>query len=219
MLVDINLLPKRDEKNIAVYVIAGGMVILLIIVAVVFSIYLNGKKQDIKMVEQQISMNQEILAEQHKKLAQYQSSKSVVELENAINWAKNQPYNMVYVIQELTKSLPQSGFMLEFQLDEENVITERVQFDTKSDAAYYLNAIAAYPWVDEAVISEAKTSDILKNDNTLQSEGLANSKLKEEDIVPRYFAEYEVRLDVPQVQNASNKQKKAAVGGEGGNTP
>ncbi len=52
MLVDINLLPKRDEKNIAIYVIAVSIVVVLIIVTVFFVVHLNAKKQELQNLNQ-----------------------------------------------------------------------------------------------------------------------------------------------------------------------
>ncbi len=117
---------------------------------------------------------------------------------------------MVYVLQQLTEVLPQRGFVLEFKMNEENIITQKVQFDTKSDAAYYLNSIIDYPWVDEAVISEAKTTDIVKTSGNEQVK-TALAELEKANILPRYYAEYEIRLNIPQLKKASEKDKKMAI--------
>lgn len=217
MLVEINLLPKRDERNIAIYVISVIILLLLVFIVIGFSIYLNTKKEEFQTIDKQVVLNQKILEEQHQKLIQYQTSKSVVELERAIEWAKDQPFNMVYILQELTKALPQRGFILEFQMNEDNIIAQKVQFDTKSDAAYYLSSILKYSWVSEAVISEAKQTNIDAQSQRQDSTG--NNGKTERNILPRYVATYEIKLDIPQLKTASKSQNETADKGEGGTTP
>ncbi|MDR7001481.1 fimbrial assembly protein [Neobacillus niacini] len=213
MQVNINLLPKRDEKNIAFFVIAAICLLFLIILTVTFIILLNGKKQDLAQIEKQVAINQTILDEQNQKLSAYKTSNSVVQLEDAIKWAKNQPFNMVYVLQQLTKSLPQRGFILDFNMDEKNLITQQVQFDTKSDAAYYLNSILEYPWIDEAVVTDLKNANIDKNTNQTSSQDTMNGDVDSSNILPRYDAEYEIRIDLEKLKATSQKEEKMDKGG------
>jgi type IV pilus assembly protein PilN len=216
MLVDINLLPKRDEKNIALYLITIIVVLLLTAASIFFVISLNGKKDELQYLDKQITLNQTILDNYYSKLSQYKSSGSIEELENAIKWVDEQPYNLVFILQQLTKSLPQRGFIIDFEMNEEHVITQRVQFDTKSEAAYYLASILKYPWVEEAIISEAKTTEVLK----YNSEQISNAYelLNKANILPRYYAEYQIRLDTQKVKELSEKQNSTSDE-EGGDTP
>ncbi|WP_042354911.1 hypothetical protein [Bacillus rubiinfantis] len=211
MLVEINLLPKRDEKNIVIYVIAAIIFILLITIIVCFTYYLNGKQKELNTVEKQVVMNQKIIDLQYEKLKDYQSSKSVVELENVIDWAKDQPVNIVYVLQQLTKALPQRGFILEFNMNEENLINQQVQFDTKSDAAYYLSSLLKYPWITDAVISEAKQT--ILEQSTTKLDDSNNDALPGDDIEPRYVAQFEIKLDLTQLKKSINKAEKIEEGG------
>jgi type IV pilus assembly protein PilN len=216
MLVDINLLPKRDEKNIAFYVITIIVVLLLTAASIFFVISLNGKKDELQYLDKQISLNQTILDNLYAKLSQYETSSSIEELENAIKWVNEQPYNLVYILQQLTKSLPQRGFIIDYEMNEEHVITQRVQFDTKSEAAYYLTSILKYSWVEEAIISEAKTTEVLK-DNSEQI-SYVYAILNEANILPRYYAEYQIRLDIQKVKELSEKQN-STNDEEGGAAP
>ncbi|WP_040207785.1 hypothetical protein [Neobacillus jeddahensis] len=217
MLIDINLLPKRDEKNIASYVIVGSIVLVLIILAASVLFYLNDKQQDLQTIEKQVAQNQKIVDEQRQKLVDFQSSKSVVELEQAINWAKEQPFDMVYVLRDLTKALPQRGFILDWEIGEDQKIKQQVQFDTKSYAAYYLHEVLNIPWVDEAVIVEAKTSDIMMT--TDGGETQTEVEPTETDVLPRYVATYEIRLDVSKLKKQIAEKNKKDKTEEGEDTP
>jgi type IV pilus assembly protein PilN len=211
MLVEINLLPKKDEKNIAIYVMAGIFLFLLIILFVCFSFYLNGKKEELNTLDKQVTMNQKILEIQQQKLKSYQSSNSVVKLGTVIKWAKDQPNNIVYVLQKLTSALPQRGFILEFELNGESKITQKVQFDTKTDAAYYLSSILKYPWITDAVINDVNQTDLKQLANNQNS--TQDQTVTEGEIVPRYQAEYQIDLNIPLLKKASTKTDNKEEGG------
>ncbi|SIE81740.1 Uncharacterised protein [Mycobacteroides abscessus subsp. abscessus] len=114
---------------------------------------------------------------------------------------------MVYILNEVTKLLPERGYITEFEKDEENKIKQIVQFDTKSQAAYYLNSLLSLGWLDEAVLTEAKTTDVLKDDDEEISAA-------EEEILPRYFAAYEL-----QINSSLLKQEIEEKEAEGGTAP
>ncbi|PLR72789.1 PilN domain-containing protein [Bacillus sp. UMB0728] len=207
MLVDINLLPKKEKRSKAAYISLAAAGLAAVILSVSLYIYLGSQKEKIEQVETQIAQTNEILEAQRVKLADYESSNSVGELENAISWAKEQPFSVVYILNEVTKLLPERGYITEFEKDEENKIKQIVQFDTKSQAAYYLNSLLSLGWLDEAVLTEAKTTDVLKDDDE-------ETSAAEEEILPRYFAAYEL-----QINSSLLKQEIEEKEAEGGTAP
>ncbi|MEN8701172.1 PilN domain-containing protein [Bacillus infantis] len=209
MLVDINLLPQKEKRSKAAYISLAVAGLAAVILSVSLYVYLGSQKEEIEQVETQIAQTNEILEAQRVKLADYESSNSVGELENAISWAKEQPFSMVYILNEVTKLLPERGYITEFEKDEDNKIKQIVQFDTKSQAAYYLNSLLTLEWLDEAILTEAKTTDVLKDDDD-------ETSAAEEEILPRYFAAYELQINSSLLkQEIENKEKEA----EGGSTP
>jgi type IV pilus assembly protein PilN len=208
MLVDINLLPQKEKRSKAAYISLAAAGLAAVILSVSLYVYLGSQKEEIEQVETQIAQTNEIMEAQRVKLADYESSNSVGELENAISWAKEQPFSMVYILNEVTKLLPERGYITEFEKDEDNKIKQIVQFDTKSQAAYYLNSLLTLEWLDEAILTEAKTTDVLKDDDETSS--------AEEEILPRYFAAYELQINSSLLkQEIETKEKEA----EGGGTP
>jgi type IV pilus assembly protein PilN len=208
MLVEINLLPQKEKKSKLSFVLIGVAVFLLILGAVIIYLFIQNKNQELTTIENQITQTTIILEAERNKLATYENSTSVKDLENAIQWAKDQPFDLVYVLQEITKLLPERGFITEFEIDEENKIKQIVQFDTKSEAAYYLHSLLTLEWIEDAVISEAKSTDILKENEDEKASS-------EKNVVPRYFAAYELRIDVPSLKEIYKKQTEE----EGGTTP
>ncbi|AIE60908.1 hypothetical protein [Bacillus methanolicus] len=224
MLVEINLLPKKEPRNLSFFIVLGTFIGLVLIGASLFFWQMNVKKQELENVENKIQLSNEILEAERTKLAEFQSSNSVQELENAIKWAKEQPYNIVYVMQKLTKVLPERGFITEFKLEEGNKITQVVQFDTKSDAAYYLNALLNYKWIDEAVITDEKAGDweIINNNTNFSDDQI--KELAKKEYFPRYYAKYELRLNAAELKKAYKLEKEKSanrnhVEEEGGDTP
>lgn len=201
MLVDINLLPQNDKKSKNVYILLGVAALIFLASIIAFLFILHNKKQDLSAVEKQISQTTAILEAERNKLADFESSSSFNELETVIKWANNQPYNLVYALQEITKLLPERGFIVEFEIDEQNDMNQLVQFDTKREAAYYLNSLLTLEWIDEAVISEAKTTDILEKEN---------ENTEDENILPRYYAQYELRINVSALRTAYEESKDKA---------
>lgn len=198
MLTDINLLPQKEKKSKAVYLILGIVVLFTILAAVFFFLFMKEKNQQLTNIDNQITQTNMILEAERKKIASFEASNSVNELEDAITWAEKQPFNMVYVLQELTRLLPERGFITEFDMDVENKIEQTVQFDTKSESAYYLNSLLTLEWIDEAVIIEAKTKDILKEKK--------EKEIKNDDVLPRYDAKYEIIINAEKLKASDNQQ-------------
>lgn len=198
MLTDINLLPQKEKKSKAVYLILGIVVLFTILAAVFFFLFMKEKNQQLTNIDNQITQTNMILEAERKKIASFEASNSVNELEGAITWAEKQPFNMVYVLQELTRLLPKRGFITEFDMDVENKIEQTVQFDTKSESAYYLNSLLTLEWIDEAVIIEAKTKDILKEKK--------EKEIKNDDVLPRYDAKYEIIINAEKLKASDNQQ-------------
>ncbi|MCM3704439.1 MULTISPECIES: fimbrial assembly protein [Cytobacillus] len=196
MQVDINLLPQREKRTKNIYIISGLIVVLLIAAFLFVYLTVEKKNTELLQIEKRITQTNGILEAQQAKLADYQSSNAAEELKIAIEWAEKQPFELVLLMKQFTRLLPERGFVIEFELDEEDKVKQIVQFDSKSEAAYYLHSLTELPWVDEAIISEAKTADILKDESA--------EIRKQANIQPRYYAEFELRINPAVLNEAAN---------------
>ncbi|MBG9549406.1 fimbrial assembly protein [Cytobacillus firmus] len=219
MQVDINLLPQREKRTKNIYIALGIIVVLLIAAFLFVFLTVEKKNTELLQIEKRITQTNEILEAQQAKLAEYQSSNAAEELKIAIEWAERQPFELVFLMEQITRLLPERGFVIEFELDEENRVKQIVQFDAKSEAAYYLHSLTELPWIDEAIISEAKTADILKDE--------AAELRKQANIQPRYYAEYELRINPALLNEAAEMDESkgtedkdsSAQQGEGDDSP
>ncbi len=122
-------------------------------------------------------------------LNSYNSSNNTVQLEEAVQWAENYPLETVPVLKSLIGLLPERGFFEEFGYEEDGTITLKVRFDTTRDAAYYLTNIEGDLWYKEA---ELLTLEV---DEEVVTETVEQSALEENELLPRYVAEYTITVD------------------------
>ncbi|WP_059283195.1 hypothetical protein [Bacillus coahuilensis] len=189
MLVEINLLPQKEKKRQIPMLIAIILLILSFIVSAgmfILTQSINGVIEDQEIILQD-SIEFRIALEAQ--LNSYNSSNSTVQLEEAVQWAENYPLETVPVLKSLIGLLPERGFFEEFGYEEDGTITLKVRFDTTRDAAYYLTNIKGDLWYKEA---ELLTLEV---DEEVVTETVDQSALEENEILPRYVAEYTITVD------------------------
>jgi len=213
MLVEINLLPKKEPKRKSqlLWVILALLITLLLIGLFIWQS--TTKKAELEATENSLGMTTNLVNTYNQKLDNYKNSESVQSLESAINWANNQSVDYVLFLQELTKNLPERGFIQELKVSDDLTTSMIVQFDTKSDAAYYLNSLLDISWVDEALLTEAKSTDTLENKISDQVDQ-AIDILKQAEVEPRYFASYEFVLNKAKLRDEMEKKKEDNEKGE-----
>jgi type IV pilus assembly protein PilN len=184
MLVEINLLPKKESRNRPIFVLAGLLLFLLIIgLSILFFIgYLH--KNETKAVDQQIQMTKQLVAAEQQKVIDSGTSDSGEDLQNAVQWAEDYPLKTVPLLRKLTELLPESGLIQSLDYQEASVSQIVIQFDTSREAAYYLRALLDSDWVVNAKILSLTTEE-QDTEN-----GLGN-----DPFIPRYYAEFEIDLN------------------------
>lgn len=212
MLVEINLLPKKEPKRKSKIVWILVVLFLTLLLAGLFIWQYTSKKTELKATESTLESTTNLVNTYTQNLTSYNDSSSVKDLEIAIEWADSQSLDYVVLLQGLTKNLPDRGFIQDLSLSDGLVVNVIVQFDTKADAAYYLNSIQEIDWVEEAVLTEAKSTDVLE-DQVSERMDEAIDSLKKADIEPRYFANYAFVINKARLQ-AEMKEKQAEEEGE-----
>lgn len=209
MLVDINLLPKKEPRNIASLLIVLTMVLLLLGGAIYFYWYITTTKQAIKQVGQEINVATEILEIEQKKLTDYHSMNEVDQLEKAIDWAKKQPVDINFMMQHFIKLLPTRGFILDIDLSH-GVVQSTIQFDSSTEAAYYLNLLLETDWISDATLTE-RTTEQLEDMNIDENDGQ-----KTDDILPRYVADFQIYVNTDALRARTNdaNNKENTDGGD-----
>jgi type IV pilus assembly protein PilN len=188
MLVDINLLPKKERKNFTLFIILAVLSSVILIGTLYFLIYGNALKKDEKVLKEKILQVNEKLQQEQDKLITMQETTSLEELKNAVKWAETYPIKAVEVLKHLTSLLPERGFILQYSYNEKGIIHLSVQFDTSREAAQYLQWLTDSEWVDEVSITSlglSTTSDLPAD---------LNNEMKNTEFIPRYIGEFDISL-------------------------
>ncbi|MBE6184139.1 MAG: PilN domain-containing protein [Bacillus sp. (in: Bacteria)] len=181
MLVEINLLPKKEPKNIAL-LFWGGIIFVVIIVFVMFFFFtLQDSKQQLTHIDQKIKHVQALQAtEQAKKNSDntYQDSQK---LQSVVDWANQYPIKTVPILQKLTNLLPKYGYMQSFSYTD-NAVSVVVQFDTNEETAYYLKRLVDSKYFNNVTLVSVKTASIqVGNDQTTTNNANTANQANAED--------------------------------------
>lgn len=184
MLVEINLLPKKEHRKSSQLIIAG---ISALIIAITFSvIYLQGSsyEKEMEQVDEQISNLQKLNNVQQEKLAEENAGNSVVKLQEAVQWAEKYPVQTVSIMQNIISLLPERGFIQSFEYSNMDSVLVTIQYDAARDAAFYLSSLKQADWVEQAELLNVVALEV--------QEDTEENNSSDEKTLPRYSAGYKI---------------------------
>jgi type IV pilus assembly protein PilN len=195
MVIDINLLPKKEPKNVVFLV--STVIVLLLAMATAFVFYVSMQKAEIKIhsLTQELKQMRALEAVEQQKLANVQSLQEFQELEKTVKWAEQYPMKTVLLLRKMTKLLPERGFVMSFSYAEDGTVSVTVQFDTSEEAAYYLKSLSDADFVTEVQ---------LKSLTTMEDKSREENVEEEKNVLPRYLAQYELHVN----KNALKEEKE-----------
>ncbi|WP_335376324.1 hypothetical protein [Bacillus sp. JJ1122] len=190
MLVEINLLPKKEHKKSSQLIIA--ILIILFITVSSSIIYIQGNRYNSKMVsiEKQIESLQKLNDAQQAKMTDVEAGNAAVILQTALKWAEQYPVETVPLMQNIISLLPERGFIQNFEYSNSDSILITIQFDATRDTAFYLSSLKQSEWVQEATLLNIKAVTI-EEEKVAGESGTVINNVKEQ-ILPRYSAEYKI---------------------------
>ncbi|WP_051590880.1 PilN domain-containing protein [Bacillus sp. UNC438CL73TsuS30] len=172
MLVEINLLPKKEPKKINLIIALGSVLALFLLIGGFYLWQINSTKSDVAEVDRQISMTQKIAEQQQQKTDSAESTNSVSQLKGAIEWANSYPIHTIPVMKHLTLLLPERGFIQSFGYTEAGTVSLTVQFDSAREAAYFLDSLNESKWIEEANLNSLSTTET----NTADTAAVSNNQ-------------------------------------------
>jgi type IV pilus assembly protein PilN len=219
MLVEINLLPKKEQKRRTL--LGLSILVSILFIAVVVSTFLLSRTYDtkIKSLDKQLASVKQTLEKKDKGKAEEINKNyndSYANLESAVAWAEGYPIKTVPILRKLISLLPESGRLQTFQYSEVGTVNISVQFETSREAAIYLRSLLDCNWLSETklrtltankivlpTIPEEPTSNttpqtIEPNNNNVGAGDVDfndNDYEKVIDYIPRYIGKYEIKLN------------------------
>jgi len=236
MLVEINLLPKKEQKNYTVIVILLAVLLLTLVAG--FFLFWQGRsyEQQISTLDNQITTTQKLAQIEQESLVGGQVTNSVAMLESAVNWATDSTVKTVPIFEHVTGLLPKRGFIQTITYSESGNVSMTVQFDTSRDSAYYLKTLLDSEWFLDVKLTSLSTNQTDSSEaapiasNTEEHEELSGEQTVEtpqeatsdvtnetsESYVPRYIGQYEITLDQNYLKELNANQSNLAKnkGGE-----
>lgn len=193
MLVDINLLPKKEKKRRTVVLLILLMGIVLSVTGYFFLTTYQAQKARLVQLEQELTLTKQLKVAKEKELSESVESKSVRELATAVQWVEEHQNSTFFIMRTVSSLLPERGFIVDFSYKEDGIVQLTVQFDSSREAAYYLKSIS-----NSAIISGAKLQTL---STEKLKDGIAGEVVDEtKPILPRYNAQYELTVDKAAIQ-------------------
>ncbi len=159
MLVEINLLPQKEQRSKGYILTLISMGALFVLLAGFYIWQIQSTKTDIVNLDKQIEMTQKIAEAEQKNAQTSESAMSVNLLKNAVEWASSYPIQTIPVMRHLTSLLPERGFIQSFGYTEAVTVSLTVQFDSAREAAYFLYSLNESEWIEEASLSSLNTEE------------------------------------------------------------
>lgn len=213
MLVEINLLPKKEPKNRTLFLLLLPVIFILLVGLGLTYFISHSLDKQMKTVEKQTTTTEQLVTLQQQKMAEFEESNSLKSLESAVDWAKDYPVKTVPVMRHLISLLPERGFIQAFSYEENEEIKLVVQFDTSRESAYYLSSLLDSNWIKLAVIESVISLESLTNPEGETTINMDESE--EEELLPRYLGTYRIILNKEEINAVSqNNESSNEQGGE-----
>ena|SRR5690606_9561203 len=215
MLVDINLLPRKEYKN-RTNLLLGIIITMFVLVSFLFVFLQLNKANAIEEdLQNQLATIQaaRMVAEQEGRLSNHSSS--VLQLEKTAEWADAYFVETVPILNHITELLPERGFVQSFSYTDTGVVSLQVQFDTNAEVAHYLALLNESSHFESVQLFSVSTSQLME-DTEVDNEDTQNNETKDEaneenknvlspkdqtetdenkNVLPRYFAQFELTIN------------------------
>lgn len=220
MLVEINLLPKKEPKKISFLLVGILFILLLAAGGIFFYFQYKTEIEKLENLKANIQNTKELAAAKEQKIAVVESSNSAVELEKMVKWAEEYPIETVSVLRQLISKLPERGFIQSFTYNETGLINLMVQFDTLREASYYLKELSESAWISDAQILSLQTAAVGDEAEATTSgqnqamEDIKGNKLNNDPFLPRYVGNFEIKLNTAELKKAEGEKENTPEDGE-----
>ncbi|MCM3663834.1 hypothetical protein M3204_05430 [Mesobacillus subterraneus] len=187
MLVEINLLPKKEPKTSALFAITLFLLFLFAIGASLVFWQARINEASLQELDREIEAVQKLNTALQSKITEKENSDSFAELQSAVIWAEEFTPETVRLLRSLIALLPEQGFIQFFNYQDKGTVKVRIQVESSRDAAYFLSSLKQSEWVRNASVFSIEA---VKKDETAKDKDIESAA-----VMPAYFAEFEISFN------------------------
>lgn len=215
MLVEINLLPKKEPKNYTSLIVSIVLLIITIAVSVYFYFTYDQQRNESLQLQQQIDNTKKIAGIEQSKKNAAERNDSVQKLQTYIQWSKAERVETVPLLVQMIGLLPERGYFMNFNYVTEGSIQLSVQFDTSREAADYLNSLLSTSWISNVQMTSLTTTTN-PYDREMQNQSVGANQNKQallqgssDAYIPRYLAVYTVTINKSEALKLASSSQTA----------
>ncbi|MBD7908388.1 hypothetical protein [Sporosarcina gallistercoris] len=180
MLVDINLLPEKEKERSGLLYVALAFIGAALLFWLIFFLLTRSVVSDTERLDNQLMTLQVTQSELTGRLDRSDTAQSLDQLAASVQWVEDYRYETAPLLEDLVAQLPRRGFFRSFAFAAPHQATVEIQFDDKTEAAYFLTRMLSSELVESASIESIEAEEID------QEEGVVSNWL------PRYLATYTI---------------------------
>jgi type IV pilus assembly protein PilN len=189
MNVEINLLRQKPKKHplvmLIVYILAG---IVLFNIGYTYYQY-SSLTADIEKLETNVQNIQNEILTLETELKGV-ATNFVDEYEEEVKEMEAQHFFSVAILTEFISLLPNRSFFIDYDYNSAGNTSFYVQFDTLPAMSQYTDQVSALPWVTSVNVDEVEMRQLAEKG----------------DVLPRYYAEYMISLDLEAIHAKQEKE-------------
>ncbi|UZJ80420.1 PilN domain-containing protein [Fictibacillus sp. KU28468] len=184
MLVDINLLPRKERTTFSSKLLSIGVLALLLLGSIWLGVDYYLAKQEVNQTRNDLKQEKQMADIQKQNAISTNPAVASAPLQEKIDYIKGMEIPAAELLQHLVSFLPERGYFITYKYDGGKDISIAVQFDTLPDSAQYLHELSTSPNFTDAELEK------------VESKKLETDDLKgEKNILPRYLATYKLTLN------------------------
>ncbi len=189
MLVDINLLPKKKQRNSHLLLAMGLVFVIIVLIITSGLLWLNGQKKIEERLETQLAQIQELRQIQEQQNQPVETIIPSNQYEEVVQKLAAYPLSTVVLLNEISRLLQDQGSVLQFEYASSQIHLV-LEFYASREVAFFLDRLKS-----SSFFSVVKLNEI----ETVQLNGGATNML------PRYHADFQLTIHPSEVQKASQE--------------
>lgn len=169
MVVQINLLPKKEQKNRTYLLIMVIFIMILVVTSFLFYRKIASLKEEIQQIQNEASEMEAMRISLEKKTeANHQANvENIKVLQEMVERVEQLPINTVDLLTRISNLLPKSAYIETFQYVEQT-ISMTIVIREEMEAAYFYRLLLEEKWTEDVkVLNVQAIREDAENINTL----------------------------------------------------